>query len=128
MKANSYIPALTGVRAIAAYFVFFHHYNQLDFSYPIQRTLNEFHMGVTMFFVLSGFLICMRYYGNSEITGSWFRKYIKNRIARIYPMYFFLTLLTFLLYFVVGGEPSVMGTVQSPILVLFLNIFYLAPN
>ena len=125
MKANSYIPALTGVRAIAAYFVFFHHYNQLDFSYPIQRTLNEFHMGVTMFFVLSGFLICMRYYGNSEITGSWFRKYIKNRIARIYPMYFFLTLLTFLLYFVVGGEPSVMGTVQSPILVLFLNIFFI---
>jgi peptidoglycan/LPS O-acetylase OafA/YrhL len=125
MKANSYIPALTGVRAIAAYFVFFHHYNQLDFSYPIQRTLKEFHMGVTMFFVLSGFLICMRYYGNSEITGSWFRKYIKNRIARIYPMYFFLTLLTFLLYFIVGGEPSVMGTIQSPILVLFLNIFFI---
>ena len=99
MKANSYFPALTGVRAIAAFFVFFHHYNQLDFSFPIQRTLNEFHVGVTMFFVLSGFLICMRYYENSEITGSWFRKYIKNRIARIYPMYLFLTLLTFLLFF-----------------------------
>ncbi|MEI8099496.1 MAG: acyltransferase [Sediminibacterium sp.] len=125
MKANSYIPALTGVRAIAAFFVFFHHYNQLDFSYPIQRTLNEFHMGVTMFFVLSGFLICMRYYGNSEITGSWFRKYIKNRIARIYPMYLFLTLLTFLLYFLIGGEASVIGTVQSPILILFLNIFFI---
>ena len=125
MKANSYIPALTGVRAIAAFFVFFHHYNQLDFSYPIQRTLNEFHMGVTMFFVLSGFLICMRYYGNSEITGSWFRKYIKNRIARIYPMYLFLTLLTFLLFYIVGGEASVIGTVQSPILVLFLNIFFI---
>ncbi len=125
MKANSYIPALTGVRAIAAFFVFFHHYNQLDFSYPIQRTLNEFHMGVTMFFVLSGFLICMRYYGNSEITGSLFRKYIKNRIARIYPMYLFLTLLTFLLYFLIGGEASVIGTVQSPILILFLNIFFI---
>ena len=125
MKANSYIPALTGVRAIAAFFVFFHHYNQLDFSYPIQRTLNEFHMGVTMFFVLSGFLICLRYYGNSEITGSWFRKYIKNRIARIYPMYLFLTLLTFLLFFIVGGEPSVMGAVQSPLLILFLNIFFI---
>jgi peptidoglycan/LPS O-acetylase OafA/YrhL len=125
MKANSYIPALTGVRAIAAFFVFFHHYNQLDFSYPIQRTLNEFHMGVTMFFVLSGFLICMRYYGNSEITGSWFRKYIKNRIARIYPMYLFLTLLTFLFFFIVGGESSVMGAVQSPILILVLNIFFI---
>lgn len=125
MKANSYFPALTGVRAIAAFFVFFHHYNQLDFSFPIQRTLNEFHVGVTMFFVLSGFLICMRYYENSEITGSWFRKYIKNRIARIYPMYLFLTLLTFLLFFLVGGEASVMGATQSPILILFLNIFFI---
>ena len=57
MKSNSYIPALTGVRAIAAFLVFFHHFNQLDFPFPLRRTFNEFHMGVTMFFLLSGFLI-----------------------------------------------------------------------
>ncbi|MGQ7387973.1 acyltransferase family protein, partial [Streptococcus suis] len=75
MKSNIYIPALTGVRAIAAFLVFFHHFNRTDFSYPVFRTLNEFHMGVTLFFVLSGFLICLRYYDTCEINGTRFRKY-----------------------------------------------------
>lgn len=124
MKANSYIPALTGVRAIAAFLVFFHHFNQADFIYPIRRTLNEFHMGVTMFFVLSGFLICMRYYDTCELSSDWFRKYIKNRIARIYPMYALLTLFTFLIAFTFGAEPSVMAGFGSPILLVLLNIFF----
>jgi len=104
MKSNSYIPALTGVRAIAAFFVFFHHINQGDFPFLIRRTLNEFHMGVTMFFVLSGFLICMRYFDTCELSGKWFRKYIKNRIARIYPMYLILTIITFAAYYIWGEK------------------------
>jgi peptidoglycan/LPS O-acetylase OafA/YrhL len=125
MKSNSYIPALTGVRAIAAFLVFFHHFNQLDFPFPLRRTLNEFHMGVTMFFLLSGFLICMRYYDSCELSETWFRKYIKNRIARIYPMYLLLTLVTFGLYFAFGGEASVLNGFGSPIILLLLNIFFL---
>ena len=125
MKANSYIPALTGVRAIAAFLVFFHHFNQLDFPFPLRRTLNEFHMGVTMFFLLSGFLICMRYYDTCELSENWFRKYIKNRIARIYPMYLLLTLVTFGLYFMFGGEASVLNGFGTPVVLLLLNIFFL---
>jgi peptidoglycan/LPS O-acetylase OafA/YrhL len=125
MKANSYIPALTGVRAIAAFLVFFHHFNQLDFPFPLRRTLNEFHMGVTMFFLLSGFLICMRYYDSCELSETWFRKYIKNRIARIYPMYLLLTLVTFGLYFIIGGDASVLNGFGAPVLILLLNIFFL---
>jgi peptidoglycan/LPS O-acetylase OafA/YrhL len=125
MKSNSYIPALTGVRAIAAFLVFFHHFNQLDFPFPLRRTLNEFHMGVTMFFLLSGFLICMRYYDSCELSETWFRKYIKNRIARIYPMYLLLTLATFGLYFLFGGEASVLNGFGSPWILLILNVFFL---
>ncbi len=125
MKSNSYIPALTGVRAIAAFLVFFHHFNQLDFPFPLRRTLNEFHMGVTMFFLLSGFLICMRYYDSCELSETWFRKYIRNRIARIYPMYLLLTLATFGLYFLFGGEASVLNGFESPWILLLLNVFFL---
>ena len=125
MKANSYIPALTGVRAIAAFLVFFHHFNQQDFPFPLRRTLNEFHMGVTMFFLLSGFLICMRYYDSCELSENWFRKYIKNRIARIYPMYLLLTLVTFGLYFLFGGEASVLNGFDTPVLIMLMNIFFL---
>jgi peptidoglycan/LPS O-acetylase OafA/YrhL len=125
MKASSYIPALTGVRAIAAFLVFFHHFNQLDFPFPLRRTLNEFHMGVTMFFLLSGFLICMRYYDSCELSENWFRKYIKNRIARIYPMYLLLTLVTFGLYFLFGGEASVLNGFDTPVLIMLMNVFFL---
>lgn len=82
-------------------------------------------MGVTMFFVLSGFLICMRYYDTCELSSDWFRKYIKNRIARIYPMYALLTLFTFLMAFIFGAESGVMAGFESPILLIFLNIFFL---
>lgn len=58
--------------------------------------VNEFHIGVTIFFVLSGFLITYRYY-NKIIAGDFnLLQYIKNRVARIYPMYFILTSITFL--------------------------------
>ena len=95
MKDNIYIPALTGVRAIAAWLVFFHHYNKNEFPYPVFRLFNEFHIGVSLFFVLSGFLICLRYYEHIKVSRPWFARYMQNRIARIYPMYFLLTLATF---------------------------------
>lgn len=124
MKSNVYIPALTGVRAIAAFLVFFHHFNQAEFPYPLFRIFNEFHIGVTLFFVLSGFLICLRYFDNCEISGNWFRKYIKNRIARIYPMYLLLTLATFAFAWYIKDN-SVYGGFSSPILIIFLNIFFI---
>ena len=52
-----YFPALTGLRAIAAYMVFFHHFNffsQFGESL-LSRMVNEFYAGVSVFFVLSGF-------------------------------------------------------------------------
>ena len=124
MKSKEYIPALTGVRAIAAYLVFFHHFNQTGFSYPLFRMLNEFHMGVTLFFVLSGFLIGLRYYDTCEITSTWFRKYIKNRIARIYPMYLILTLATFIVGWIMKDN-AIFGTAASPMILLLFNIFFL---
>lgn len=56
----AYFPALTGVRAIAAYMVFIHHYKLFPGSFVGKRMFyffNEFHTGVTFFFVLSGFFI-----------------------------------------------------------------------
>lgn len=94
---TNYFPALTGVRAVAAYLVFFHHYNPFErygSDWSLRNFVNEWHIGVTMFFVLSGFLISFRYYDNFKSS---FRRYIINRFARIYPVYFLLTTITFIL-------------------------------
>jgi peptidoglycan/LPS O-acetylase OafA/YrhL len=117
-EQQNYIPALTGVRALAAYLVFISHYEYaFDKSFPhaLQRFFLEFHIGVTIFFVLSGFLIAFRYYDNFHLTGEWFRQYLKNRVARIYPMYFLITAAAFVVYSftrdptIVNGFPSAVG-------------------
>ena len=91
-------PALTGIRAIAAFMVYIHHFNPFSieiFGKNIHDFFNEFHIGVTVFFVLSGFLICNRYFDEPNFN---FKNYIIKRVARIYPMYFILTSLTFVFF------------------------------
>src|SRR6201985_592670 len=97
---------------MAAYLVFISHYCYIfDASFPhiLQRFLGEFHIGVSIFFVLSGFLITFRYYDKfTGLSKDWFMQYLKNRVARIYPMYFLLTIAAFVYYFI-SNDISVIG-------------------
>ncbi len=93
-EVKKIFPALTGIRAIAAYLVFLHHFNPIDRGGILKRLVNEFYIGVSIFFVLSGFLITYRYLDSLSLVS--LRKYFLNRIARIYPIYFFITAFTFL--------------------------------
>jgi len=95
-----FFPALTGLRAIAAYMVFFDH-NPLPirrFGHLINDICQQLFIGVSFFFVLSGFLITIRYEDQIRNTKHWALGYIKNRFARIYPMYFLITTFTFWFY------------------------------
>ena len=99
-------PALTGIRALAAFMVFIHHYNPFNvasFGNYTHDFFNEFHIGVTIFFVLSGFLICNRYFDDPNFN---FKSYLTKRFARIYPMYFILTTLTFVFFAIVYSQNS----------------------
>lgn len=90
-----YIPVLTGLRALAAYLVFLHHYNPAPVGTFANRLFHQGYIGVSVFFVLSGFLIYHRY-GNDylgRINWSW-RRYFQNRFARIFPLYILLLLVT----------------------------------
>ena len=63
---DGYYPGISSLRAIAAMFVYFHHFNPFVqnstvLGVPIWGIFKEFHIGVTIFFVLSGFLIAIRY-------------------------------------------------------------------
>ena len=99
-----YFPALTGVRAVAAYMVYIHHYNPFSvatFGQNVHDFFNEFHIGVTIFFVLSGFLICERYFDDKQFN---FKQYFVRRFARTYPVYFILTTFTFLFFAVLHAK------------------------
>ena len=92
-------PALTGYRAIAAWIIFVYHFmpfNNPKYPASIKQFVWGFHIGVDMFFVLSGFLITYRYFNDRPID---FKKYILNRFARIYTMYILITLLVFMVYY-----------------------------
>ncbi|HEY2580547.1 MAG TPA: acyltransferase, partial [Mucilaginibacter sp.] len=124
---QNYIPALTGVRAMAAYLVFISHFCYIfddNFPHIIQRFFGEFHIGVSIFFVLSGFLITFRYYNSFHLTGEWFRQYLKNRVARIYPMYALLTIAAFTYFFITGDQAITKGS-GNPVALMILNITFL---
>lgn len=100
---GGYLPALTGLRAIAAWLVFFNHYPLGPLPPPgparaLQYFADELH-GLPLLLLLSGFLIALRYdtgTGSFRPRGGW-RRYLQSRVARIYPLYALLTLATFAL-------------------------------
>ena len=93
MKPLSYIPALTGLRYLAALGVLFCHFSSLlPHDLALQSLAELGGNGVGLFFVLSGFVIANNLSVNARQTLKWF--YLQ-RLARILP-------LTWLTLFVVG--------------------------
>jgi peptidoglycan/LPS O-acetylase OafA/YrhL len=89
-----YYGALTGLRAIAAFMVYLHHYNPgllLFNNVLLDDICKELHVGVTIFFTLSGFLIATRYADQAHLGGAYVKRYFINRFARVYPLFFLLT-------------------------------------
>ena len=97
--AGKYIPQLTGIRAISAYMVFAHNVSPPAGVLPpfLVAMASELHVGVTLFFVLSGFLIYWNYADTVELKGPWLANYLTNRLARIYPIFFLMTCATLMM-------------------------------
>ena len=91
--------ALTGFRCLAACLVFLYHNRKYwrDAVHPeLMRLLNEFHIGVSLFFVLSGFLIAYTYAEQPLKSAKNYAKYFSIRFVRIMPLYW-LTLTAYYL-------------------------------
>jgi peptidoglycan/LPS O-acetylase OafA/YrhL len=113
------LPALTGVRFLAAwYVVLFHAYPGFVRRYPVPRAVETFlsngYLAVGLFFLLSGFILAYTYEGN--IDGRARRaRFWEARFARIYPVY----LLSLVMAFAFSGElalstrAAVIGMVQA---------------
>jgi peptidoglycan/LPS O-acetylase OafA/YrhL len=93
MNQSDRFDALTGIRCVAACMIFLYHnrkYWRDLLGHNITSFVNELHIGVSIFFVLSGFLIAYTY---RDLPIKSFKDYLYysiKRIARIFPLYWLL--------------------------------------
>ncbi|HEY8161044.1 MAG TPA: acyltransferase [Methylocystis sp.] len=90
-KIRNEIRSLTAFRFLAAFYVFlFHIQNRAPiFNGVLGDFISEGAVGMTMFFVLSGFILSYAY----DSLGIDIKQYFWNRFARIYPIYLLAALL-----------------------------------
>jgi peptidoglycan/LPS O-acetylase OafA/YrhL len=91
--ASPRLPALTSLRFFAAFHVLLFHTQAMGAVFgPIwfQRLSSIGYVGVSFFFVLSGFILVYTYAGKSVSS----REFWRARFARVYPAYAFALLLT----------------------------------
>ncbi len=92
------LPALTGIRFLAAMQVVFFHFGA-NFALhrsafrPLSNLLANGWVAVTLFFILSGFILSYTYAGQGQRPGGK-RRFWEARFARIYPVYLLSLLLS----------------------------------
>lgn len=94
------IGQITFTRFVAAMAIVISHFNKDLFLYKIDYISNLFlraNVGVSYFFILSGFIMIIAYHKNDKID---YLEFYKNRFARIYPLY----VLGLLLYFLTRSQ------------------------
>ena len=83
------LPALTSIRFFAAAWVVFFHLRDYINLGPFERVAGYGFCGVTLFFVLSGFILAYNYLDRDTPA----RDFWRARFARVYPAYLFALLL-----------------------------------
>jgi peptidoglycan/LPS O-acetylase OafA/YrhL len=90
------IKTLTGLRGVAAIVVMLYHFFEDDtyFAPFVPSIIKHGYLAVDVFFILSGFVMALSYahYFKDGIAVSVFRTFMVKRVARIYPLYMFVTL------------------------------------
>ena len=110
---SAHIPALDGLRGIAILLVLAHHFTYYGGFRPRLLVDKLFYLatmagwsGVDLFFVLSGFLITGILY-DTKGTECYFRNFYIRRCLRIFPLYYGVLVLSFVVFpRVVISEPS----------------------
>src|SRR5918998_5183317 len=101
-QTKVYFPGLNGLRFFAAMLVVFGHVELLKEYHGYSNIHSNLavyelgRMGVTFFFVLSGFLISYLLFAEQKSAGTIsIRKFYIRRVLRIWPLYFLIVILAF---------------------------------
>jgi peptidoglycan/LPS O-acetylase OafA/YrhL len=123
MSHSKYIKSLDGIRAIAALLVLVFHFSQYaiftsDWGKWIQKIGYLGQTGVSLFFVLSGFLITRILFDQIDQPHYW-KNFLIRRALRIFPLYYLYLICE---YFVV---PTLFGSDIPDISLQWYYWFYL---
>ncbi|MGZ3866104.1 MAG: acyltransferase family protein [Bacteroidia bacterium] len=137
MPKPLYFPNLNGLRFIAAFIVIIHHIEQLKNMFGLKSYWENYHifilgkLGVTLFFVLSGFLITYLLLEEKKEFGFIsIKEFYIRRILRIWPLYYLVTLLGFFVlpeisFFRLSGVNSIH---ESDYILKFCLFLFMLPN
>ncbi len=96
-KSREILP-LTGMRGVAATTVVLYHLSHMDLlsGDALGTFVGKGYLAVDLFFVLSGFVLGLSYGERfaSVLKGSTYRDFMIRRLARIYPMYFVVSIVS----------------------------------
>lgn len=108
---RAHLPALDGVRGVAILWVVLHNLSVVDNSsfhslagHALATFLGAGWAGVTLFFVLSGFLISGILL-DSQASPHYFRNFYVRRVLRIFPLYYGVLLVAFVIWPLVAPLP-----------------------
>jgi len=124
------LPALTGLRAVAALLVVLFHYKYIvpglgQSAAAGARVVQAGFVGVSLFFVLSGFILAYTYIDDDgSLRGSW-SDFIFARFARVYPVYLFALLIALPIFIDISlvhpvGVMKLKDTIRTAFLTPFL--------
>lgn len=119
-KTKPQIESLQVLRAVAALGVFFFHYFQAllnDFGVFQRNLFLVGAYGVDIFFVVSGFIICLA--GQNESSPS---RFFVNRMCRILPLYYVLTIG---LFFVALSLPQLLNSTTADPIHLIKSLLFI---
>jgi peptidoglycan/LPS O-acetylase OafA/YrhL len=131
-----YFPNLDGLRFVAFLFILFSHVYAVQlpdmqdthFTLCIRGIAQNGALSLNFFFILSGFLITYLLFNEKNKTGKIsITNYYRRRILRIWPLYFFMLLLGFILIpFISRSEGFHYTETAQPVwFVFFIANFYL---
>ena len=88
MKPGENLRVLTSLRFFAALWVVLYHYwSDIPGATSLPAVISKGYLGVELFFILSGFILCHVYRGAVEASRFEYGSFLWNRLARVYPLH-----------------------------------------
>lgn len=100
---QKFFPSIAGLRTVMASLVFlYHYYTPQDFNFTPVHLIVLLRYRMTIFFVISGFVIMYSLLPYKQITKSQYINFIIGKLVRLFPLYLAILIIP---YFEIGIPP-----------------------